>query len=91
MVKRRILDYSVIIRPDHRTGTNKRCFSAYCPTLDVYSEGDTIEEALRNIKGAIELKLSVLAEDRQSLPTEPAATLLTKTSVAVPHHFSLAA
>lgn len=90
-MKRRILDYSVIIRPDHRTGTHERCFSAYCPTLDVYSDGDTVEEALRNIKGAVELKLSVLAEDRQELPTEPEATLLTKTSVTVPHRFSLVA
>ena len=90
MLKQRVFDYSVIIRPDRRTGTNERCFGAYCPTLDVYSEGDTVEEALQHIKSAIELKLLVLAEDRQALPTEPEATLLTKTSVTMPHRFSLA-
>ena len=59
-MKRRVLDYSVIIRPDHRTGTTERCFNAYCQTIDVYSYGDTVEEALRNIRSAIEFKLSIL-------------------------------
>jgi predicted RNase H-like HicB family nuclease len=32
-------------------------FVAFCPELDLASQGETIEEALRNLKEAIELYL----------------------------------
>lgn len=81
-MKKQVLNYSVIIRPDARTGTNEKCFSAYCPSLDVYSEGDTIEEAQKNIKEAIELALEVLSESHKKAPIEPENTILTQVRLA---------
>ena len=49
-----ILDYRVIIKPDERVGSGKSCYVAYCPTLGVADDGDTVEEALKNIKSTIE-------------------------------------
>lgn len=49
-MKQHVLDYTVIIKSDERTGTDEPCYSAYCPTLDIYSEGDTVEQALENIR-----------------------------------------
>lgn len=77
-MKKRVLNYSVIIRPDERTGTNEKCFSAFCPALNVYSEGNTVEEAQKNIKAAIELALEVLSEDKQKFPVESGNTILTQ-------------
>lgn len=81
-MKKRVLNYSVIIRPDERTGTSKKCFSAYCPALDVYSEGDTVEEAQKNIKGAMELALEMFAGGNQKVPVEPENTILTQIRLA---------
>lgn len=82
-MKKKILNYSVIIRSDERTGINKKCYSAYCPTLDVYSEGDTFEEAQQNIKRAMELALEVYGETKQALPREPEHTILTQIQLAI--------
>lgn len=49
----KILNYRVVVEPDERTGSNKPCFVAYCPTLGVADDGDTIDEALGNIREAI--------------------------------------
>lgn len=65
-----ILNYRVIIEPDERTGTNEPCFTVYCPTLDVVSEGDTFEEALKNIKEAIQLRVEVLVQDDKEVPVD---------------------
>ncbi len=81
-MKKKVLNYSVIIRPDARTGTGERCYSAFCPVLDVYSEGDTVEGAQKNIKAAMELALEVLTEDKQSLPIESGNTILTQVQLA---------
>ena len=49
-----VLNYRVIVEPDTQTGTGKPGFTALCPTLGVADDGDTVEEALANVKGAIE-------------------------------------
>ncbi len=48
-----ILNHRVIVKPDQYTGTNKPCFTAYCPALGVADGGDTAKEAMKNITGAI--------------------------------------
>ncbi|MBI3559001.1 hypothetical protein HY085_01265 [Candidatus Gottesmanbacteria bacterium] len=45
----KVLNYRVIIETDKRLGTEEAGYSAYCPTLNVASEGETIEETLKNI------------------------------------------
>ena len=54
---KKVLNYRVIVEPDVRTGSGKPCFCAYCPTLGVADDGDTIDEALTNIKEGMELYL----------------------------------
>lgn len=82
-MQKKVLNYSVIIRSDERTGTGAKCYSAYCPTLDVYSEGDTVELAQHNIKKAIELALEVLTDSNQTVPNEPENTILTRIQLAI--------
>jgi len=69
-MEKKILNYRVIIEPDERTGTSKQCYTAYCPTLSIATDGDTIEEALKNIHEAILLRIDVLNEDNEIIPVD---------------------
>jgi predicted RNase H-like HicB family nuclease len=61
------MKFTVILTPDAEDGG----YVAECPTMPVcISEGDTVEEALANIKGAIEGCLESLAANQQPLPDE---------------------
>jgi predicted RNase H-like HicB family nuclease len=40
-------------------------YLSYCPTLDLYTQGDTYNEAVSNAEGAIEGFLEVLHEYRK--------------------------
>ena len=82
-MKKKVLNYLVIIRPDTRTGTNEKGFSAFCPALDVYSEGETVEVAQKNIKSAMELKLEVLSNDKRQVPIESDSTILTQVRLSI--------
>jgi len=54
------MNYKVIIEPDTESGG----YVVYCPTLrGCVSEGDTIEEALKNIEKAMKGYLMVLEEE----------------------------
>lgn len=64
----KVLNYRIIIEPDERTGTNEPCFSAYCPTLGVADDGDTIDEAVINIKEAIQCRIEGLIADHEPVP-----------------------
>lgn len=43
------LQITVELTPDPQEGG----YSVYCPELDIYSQGDTAEEAIKNLKEAI--------------------------------------
>ncbi len=58
-MNKKVLDYPVIIRSDRRTGTNTKCYSAYCPMLEVYADGDTVEDALNDIKKSMEVVVEI--------------------------------
>lgn len=46
-------------------------YSVSCPSLPgCHSQGETIDDALANIREAIELYLEVLAEDGQPVPND---------------------
>jgi len=58
-------DFKVFIEPDMEAGG----YIVTCPTLHgCYSQGDTIEEALVNIKEAIELCIEDMKEHNETLP-----------------------
>jgi antitoxin HicB len=70
-------DYKVIIEPETEGG-----YVVVCPSLPgCYSQGETIDEALANIKEAIELCLEDLKFHNESLP-DPSKTLIGSVMVA---------
>ena len=59
-----VLDFKVLIEPDETGG-----YVVSCPSLSgCFSQGDTIEEALENIKEAIELCLEDMKEHGELIP-----------------------
>ncbi len=63
-MKKNIYDFKVIIEPDQSGG-----FVVSCPSIQgCYSQGDSIDEALENIKEAILLCLEDLESLREEIP-----------------------
>lgn len=92
MMKTRILNYRIIVTPDTQTGTGKPGFTAYCPTLGVADDGNTIEEALANTKKAMEIYIESLAEDKQPIPVDnPEHDIVTTTQIKAPSSVKMAA
>lgn len=79
------LSYRIIIFPDSQTGTEKAGYTAFCPTLGVADDGDTIEEALENVNSAIEIYVQSLIEDNEKIPIDkPEYDIVTTTQINVP-------
>ena len=53
----KIFNIPIVVIPERSS------FSAWCPDLDVASQGDTVEEAIANIKEAIELYLEPIEDE----------------------------
>lgn len=69
--------FSVVIEKD------KDGYFAFCPELQgCYTQGDTYEEALVNIKDAIRLHVEDRLEDDEEIP-QPESVSLTSLDVAV--------
>lgn len=87
----KVLNYRVIVRPDTETGTKKAGFTAYVPTLGIADDGNTVEQALKNVQGAIDAYLVSLIEDKLPVPVdEPEKDIVTTAQVSVPGKFSIA-
>jgi len=81
----KVLNYRIIISPDKQTGTGKPGYTALCPSLGVADDGNTIDEALANVKGAIEAYVASLVEDKQPVPVdEPEHDIVTTTQIDAP-------
>ena len=84
-----VLNYHVIVKPDTETGTGKPGFTAYCPTLGVADGGETVEEAIANVKKAIKAYVVSLKADGLPIPTDnPHQDILTQ--VSLPKSFNFA-
>ncbi|OGG29215.1 hypothetical protein A2971_04605 [Candidatus Gottesmanbacteria bacterium RIFCSPLOWO2_01_FULL_46_21] len=88
----KVLNYRITIEPDTRVGTNESGYAAYCPTLGLADGGDTIEEAIKNIKKLIAFHIECLAKEKRSVPVdnEEEMVLTTNVRVRVDHKFSFA-
>ncbi len=65
------LDFKVLLEPDEDGG-----YVVICPTLPgCYSQGNTVEDALANIREAIELCLEDLQEHGEPVP-DPSNVLI---------------
>jgi predicted RNase H-like HicB family nuclease len=75
------MKFTVLLTPDAEDGG----FVAECPTIPgCISEGNTVEEALANIKGAIQGCLESLAAHHQPLP-EDQPVIVATVDVGVPN------
>lgn len=91
-MEKRVLNYRVIIEPDKRIGTNKPCYVAYCPTLGIADDGDTVDEALAQMKEGIECHIGSLAKEGVEIPAPDNITkgIVTSTEVTVPRKVKIA-
>jgi len=81
----KVFNYRIIVTPDKQTGTGKAGYTAFCPTLGVADDGDTIEQALKNVKGAIQVYVDSLVEDKQPVPVDhPQQDIVTTTQIEAP-------
>lgn len=69
-MKKKLLNYYVLIKEDRRTGTGKPCFSAFVPILGIAADGDSVEETLENIKETIRFHIECLVAEGEEVPTE---------------------
>jgi antitoxin HicB len=75
----RIYDFKVLLEPDDEVGG----YVVTCPALSgCYTQGDTIDQALENIKEAILLCLEDLEAQNQPIP-DMSKTLISSVAVAV--------
>ena len=83
-MRAKVLNYRILITPDKETGTGKPGYTAISPTLGVADDGDTIEKALSNVRGAIKAYIESLAEVEQPVPVDqPEKDIVTTTQVSV--------
>jgi predicted RNase H-like HicB family nuclease len=79
------MKFTVILTPDTEDGG----YVAECPTIPgCISEGDTVEEALANIKEAIQGCLESMAAHQQELPDEQ-PTIVATVEVDLPFPVSV--
>lgn len=87
----KILNYRIIIEPDIQSGTGKPGYTAYCPTLGVADDGDTVEEALTRVRGAIKAYVDSLINDKLPVPVDNIEQeIITKTQISVPANIRFA-
>ena len=68
----KVMDFKVLLEPDEDYGG----YFVTCPSIrGCHSQGKTVEEALANIREAIELCLEVMRERGEDLP-DPTGTLV---------------
>jgi len=80
-IKQKIYQYTAVFEPDNETGG----FTVTIPILPgCISEGDTFEEAVKNIKGAIQAYLLSLIKDGEQIPRETERPVVGTVSVATP-------
>ena len=86
IMETKVLNYRIIVTSEYFKG--KTVYNAFCSALGVADWGKTVEEALKNIKCAMECHIEALVKNHESLPhPETKDTIVTTTSVAisVPH------
>lgn len=84
----KVLNYRIIVEPDEQTGTRKSGFTAYCPTLGVADDGDTIEQAIKNLRNAIKAYVDSLVEDKLPVPIDqPEKDIVTTTQINISGRF----
>lgn len=76
-MEKRVLNFTVVLEPDPSGGYVVSCLEL----PGCYSQGETVEEALENIKEAILLTLEDLTESGEPMP-EPRQVLVSTVSIS---------
>lgn len=75
----KVYDFKVLLEPDEEAGG----YVVSCPALPgCYTQGDTIDEALDNVKEAILLCLEDMMDQHQPIP-DMSKTLISSVAVTV--------
>ncbi len=81
-MQKQVLNYRIIIEPE-KMG-KKVVYNAYCDTLGLADYGDSIDEAVKNIKSLIKFHIECLLKDKIEVPTENTEEeLITSTKVSI--------
>ena len=73
-----VLGFSVVVFKEGKS------YSAWCPDVDVASQGDTVEEAIANLREAVELHLENLStSELRELRRKQGSQLMTTIEVQV--------
>lgn len=82
------LNYRIIVEPDKQTGTGKLGYTAFCPTLGVADDGKTIEQAIENVRNAIQVYVESLIADNLPVPLDqPEKDIVTTTFINISGKF----
>ncbi len=73
-----LFGFSVVIVPEGKS------YSAWCPELDVASQGKTVEAAISNLKEAISLHLECLSSTELKEIRERKGSLITRVELPLP-------
>lgn len=74
----KLLGFSIVVFPEAKS------YTAWCPDLDVASQGNTLEEAIANLKEALELHLEcLLPEEMREIQKRQGTRLMTTLEIPV--------
>ena len=75
----KLFGFSVVVIPERRT------YSAWCPEVDVASQGSTVEEAISNLKEALQLHLECISpKELQEIKNRQGKRLTTTIEIPLP-------
>jgi len=78
----KVLSYRIIIEPEKQG--KKIVYNAYCPTFGLADYGDSIDEAIKNIKLLIKFHIKSLLLDGLEVPQENTTEeIITSTTVSI--------
>lgn len=88
-MKQKIANYTVVIEKDKRTGTNKACYTASVPFLDIATEANTLKQAQKNVLALVQFHLESLAEEGEKILVEKEHVVVTTIKALLPKNTSL--
>jgi predicted RNase H-like HicB family nuclease len=65
-------EYRLVVTAELTPDEEEGGYSVYCPELDIYTQGETVEEAIANLREAAEGYIEVVGLDGLGLRPKPA-------------------
>ncbi len=79
IMETKLLGFSVVVIPEGKT------YSSWCPDVDVASQGDSVEQAIANLKEALELHLECMTPgELQEIRKRQGTRLTTTLDISLP-------